>query len=168
MSGVRMGERALQIGVDDARIAGALAAKTGITGLTSIVVSDDVAAARARAGVDQSTAVADVQVGRFDALPYEDGAYDVVIVHAAKGLLTSLTGDMRERVLRECRRVLRSGGRAIVLEAGTPTGLRALLGGSKSTDAGQETLRALEKADFRAVRVLGDRQGYRFIEGLKA
>jgi hypothetical protein len=67
--------------------------------------------------------------------------------------------------------VLRTGGRILTLEAGSPTGLRGLLGGAAGTDAGYEaaggSAAALEAAGFRAVRALGDRQGYRFIEGLK-
>jgi hypothetical protein len=60
----------------------------------------------------------------------------------------------------------------IALDAGSPTGLRGLLGGAAKPNAEYEaaggTTAALEAAGFRAVRVLGDRQGYRFIEGLKA
>jgi hypothetical protein len=47
-----------------------------------------------------------------------------------------------------------------------------LLGGGSKPDAQYEasggTTAALQAAGFRAVRTLGDRQGYRFIEGLKA
>src|SRR5262245_17942282 len=48
MSAVRLGERALQIGLDDPKVAAAIAAKTGITGLATIVVSDEAAAGTAR------------------------------------------------------------------------------------------------------------------------
>jgi hypothetical protein len=59
----------------------------------------------------------------------------------------------------------------IALESGAPTGLRGLLGGAKgdtSYHAEGGTVGVLEAAGFRPVRTLGDRQGYRFIEGLKA
>jgi ubiquinone/menaquinone biosynthesis C-methylase UbiE len=73
-------------------------------------------------------------------------------------------------LLTECRRVLRAGGRLLALEAGTQTGLRGLFGGTKP-DARYEgsawTAAALDAAGFRPVRTIGDRQGYRFIEGLK-
>jgi ubiquinone/menaquinone biosynthesis C-methylase UbiE len=75
-------------------------------------------------------------------------------------------------MLAECQRVLRVGGRLIALETGSPTGLRGLLGGASKHDAQYEasggTTAALKAAGLRAVRTLGDRQGYRFIEGLKA
>ena len=60
-----------------------------------------------------------------------DDAYDVVVMHTARGLLASLAFDVRARVVAESRRVLRVGGRLIALEAGAPTGLRGLLGGAK-------------------------------------
>ena len=45
MAGARMGERALQIGVDDASLTGAIAAKVGLSGHAAVVVADAPAAA---------------------------------------------------------------------------------------------------------------------------
>ena len=47
MSAVRMGERVLQIGVDDPALASAIAAKVGLSGNAAIAVTDDRDAARA-------------------------------------------------------------------------------------------------------------------------
>jgi SAM-dependent methyltransferase len=172
MSGVRLGERALQIGVDSPGIAAAIAAKTGLTGLATIIVGDETAAGIARAALAEAGALADVHVGPPYMLSLADGAYDVVVLHAVGGLLPSLTSGLRDRMLAECQRVLRVGGRLIALETGSPTGLRGLLRGASKHDAQHEasggTTAALQAAGFRAVRALGDRQGYRFIEGLKA
>jgi SAM-dependent methyltransferase len=172
MSGARLGERALQIGFDSPGIAVAIAAKTGLTGLATIVVSDDTTASSARAALAEAGALADVHVGPLHMLPFADDAYDVIVLHTAGGLLSSLTSDLRMGMLAECRRVLRVGGRLIALEAGSPTGLRGLLGRGPKHDASYEasggTAAALGTAGFRAVRTLGDRQGYRFIEGLKS
>jgi ubiquinone/menaquinone biosynthesis C-methylase UbiE len=170
MSGVRLGERVLQIGVDDPRIAAAIAAKTGITGVATIVVADEAAAGAARAAIDHVGAPADVHVGPLQSLPFGDAAYDLIVVHTTGGLLSSLSPDARQRALVECRRVLRGGGRLIALEVGTPTGLRGLLGGAKRNDdyeAAGGTAAALGAAGFRPVRTLGEGQGYRFVEGLK-
>jgi ubiquinone/menaquinone biosynthesis C-methylase UbiE len=172
MSGVRLGERALQVGLDDPRIAAALAAKTGMTGQATIVVSDEGAAASARTAVVDAGGLGDVHVvGPMHPLPFADEAYDAVVIHTARGLLATLAPDDRARLVAECRRVLRAGGRVIALEAGSPTGLRGLFGGAKRDvqyEAAGGTAAVLETAGFRAVRTLGDRQGYRFIEGLKA
>jgi ubiquinone/menaquinone biosynthesis C-methylase UbiE len=172
MSGVRLGERALQVGLDDPHIAAAIAAKTGMTGQATIVVRDEPAATAARDAIADAGGLGDVHVvAGLHPLPFEDQTYDAVIVHTARGLLASLAPDVRERTLTECRRVLRVGGRLIALEAGSPTGLRGLLGGAKSDsdyEAAGGTAASLDRAGFRPVRPLGDRQGYRFIEGLKA
>ena len=111
MSGVRLGERALQIGVDSPGIAAAIAAKTGLTGLATIIVGDETAAGTARAALAEAGALADVHVGPSYMLPLADGAYDVVVLHAVGGLLPSLTSELRDRMLAECQRVLRVGGR---------------------------------------------------------
>ena len=171
MSGVRMGERVLQIGVDDPAITGVLAAKTGITGQASIVVADEAQAARARSAAAEAAALADVHAASFQSLPFGEDGFDAVIVHTVNGLLSSMPVDVRDAVLRDCRRVLRRGGRIIVLEAGTPTGLRGLFSATPKRRAEYEadggTVSALRAAGFTAARELGDRQGYRFIEGLK-
>jgi ubiquinone/menaquinone biosynthesis C-methylase UbiE len=172
MSGVRPGERALQIGLDDAHVAALIAAKTGMTGQASLVVGDEPAAASARNAVAEAGGLGDVHVvSSLHPLPFADDAYDLVVVHTARGLLASLPRDSRERLLAECRRVLRAGGRLLALEAGAQSGLRSLFGGAKVDGAYETaggTAAALEAAGFRPVRSLGDRQGYRFIEGLKA
>lgn len=171
MSGARLGERALQIGVDRPDIVAAIAAKTGLTGLATIVVGDEAAASAARAAVADASALADVHVGPFYPLPFADGAYDVIVLHGVGGLLSTTAPEVRERMLAECRRVLRVGGRLVALEAGSPTGLRGLFGGARPEVTGEgarSPMAALEAAGFRAVRNLGDRQGYLFIEGLKS
>lgn len=172
MSGVRLGERALQTGLDEPTIAAAIAAKTGITGQASLVVADEAAAAAARNAVAEAGGLGDVVVvASLHPLPFADEAYDLVVVHTSRGLLASLSQEARGRLLAECRRVLRTGGRLLALEAGTQTGLRSLFSGARP-DSGYEsaggTSAALEAAGFRPVRLLGDREGYRFIEGLKA
>jgi len=171
MSAVRLGERALQVGLDDPAIAAAIAAKTGMTGEASLVVADDQAAAAARDAIAKAGGLGDVRViAGLHPLPFADSSFDLVVVHTARGLLASLSADVRERVLTECRRVLRAGGRLVALDVGSPEGLRGLFGGARPDSAYESaggTAAALESAGFRPVRTLGDRQGYRFIEGLK-
>jgi len=50
MAGVKLGERLLQIGIDDAMLAGQLAAKTGLSGTAAHIVSSDSEAAKVQRG----------------------------------------------------------------------------------------------------------------------
>jgi ubiquinone/menaquinone biosynthesis C-methylase UbiE len=169
MSGVRMGERVLQIGIDDPAIAGGIASTVGISGEAAFVAADDRAAAKVQRALEKAAALADVRVAPLDALPFGDAGFDAVIIHGASGTLASLSGDVRDRLLRECRRVLRSGGRVVAIDPGTHTGLSALMktGPAPEYAAAGGTVAALEAAGFKPVRLLADREGYAFTEGMK-
>jgi SAM-dependent methyltransferase len=164
MSAVRMGERALQIGVDDPALVGAIAAKVGLSGNAAVVVSEEPYAVKARAGVARAGALAEVQIAPLDVLPFADDAFDVVVVHAA-GVRPALDGDRGVAVLRETLRVLRSGGRVVVIE-GSGSGFITRFRTSTDADTGA-TLKALSAAGFKATRLLAEREGYAFLEGLK-
>ena len=70
MSGVRMGERALQIGVDASDLVGAIAAKVGLSGQAAVVVTEERHAAKVRDAAARAGALVDVQVAPLDALPF--------------------------------------------------------------------------------------------------
>jgi SAM-dependent methyltransferase len=171
MSAVRMGERLLQIGIDDTMQLGALAAKVGISGHAAIAVFDERSADRARAAVANAATLADIVVTREGALPLDAESFDVGIVNSVGGLLVALDPAVRARLLAELFRVMRTGGRVITVEPGTPSGLRALFAPAPKVDEEYErsggTVSALQSAGFRPVRLLADRDGLRFTEGLK-
>ena len=171
MTGVRMGERVLQVGVADTALTSTLAARPGLSGQSAIVVSDERAGDRARAIATESGALVDVHVAAPQAIPLADGVFDVVVFHNAAALLAPLDAAARARAMAECHRVLRPGGRVVALEAGTPSGLGALLRRAPATDPAYDdaggTSAALEAGGFKPVRLLADREGYRFFEGLK-
>jgi ubiquinone/menaquinone biosynthesis C-methylase UbiE len=171
MTGVRMGERVLQIGMGDARLTMMLAAKPGLSGHAALVVRDEPAAERARAAAAESGLLIDVHVAPRGTLPLGDGTFDVVIVHDAASALGAMDPAARTRPLAECHRVLRSGGRIVTLEAGTRAGLSALLRRAPAPDPAYDasggTAGVLKSAGFRAVRLLADRDGFRYFEGLK-
>jgi SAM-dependent methyltransferase len=169
MSGVRMGERLLQIGIDDPVTVGALAKKVGLSGVNALAAPDEAAAKRARAAAATAGVLIDVHVVQWSAFPFEAESFDVVVVHAARGLLASLSPEYRV-CLQEARRTLRQGGRVVIIEAAPRGGLAGLL---RRHPVNEHYVRAggaegsLTAEGFRPVRVLGDVEGYRFIEGLK-
>ena len=171
MSGVRMGERLLQIGVDDPAELGALAAKVGISGHSAVATLDEGSASRARAGIADAAALADVSVTTNGDLPFDGDTFDVVIVHGLHSLLAALSPDVRTRLLSQLLRVTRAGGRVILTEPGERSGLKAMLAPAPKRDERYEqgggTVAAVQAAGFRPVRLLADRDGVRFIEGLK-
>ena len=166
-----MGERLLQIGVDDARLAGQLAAKVGLSGHAAMVVYDEAAASRARAGIADAGVLVDVHVARLDSLPFEPESFDALVVHNMNNLIASIDRVQRTQAIGEWRRALRMGGRIVVIEPGARGGIGALLRSGPKLDIEYEgtggTVAALEAGGFRPVRMLGDREGFKFIEGLK-
>ena len=168
MSGVRMGERLLQIGMDTPLVTGSLAAKPGLSGESSIAIMDEATADRARRAVSETGALANIGTYALNALPFDSGSFDVIVIHNRSGQSASVLSTQGSGALGECRRVLRAGGRLVVLERGTRTGLAAIFQPRSSRGQAETTIKALEAAGFRAVRVLGDREGYCFVEGLQA
>jgi ubiquinone/menaquinone biosynthesis C-methylase UbiE len=163
MSGVRMGERALQIGIDDPSLAGAIAAKVGLSGHAALAVADGAREARARTAAAKAGALVDIHVTPLDALPFPDESFDVAVVHAA-GVQPLLEGDAGVPMLRDVYRVLRSGGRVVIIEGG---GRRGLLRGAPQFPAAGGILTMLTTAGFRTARVLAEREGHRFFEAVR-
>lgn len=169
MSGVRLGERVLQIGAGNPQIVALIAGKTGLTGTAVVVVGDEDTALRVRRAIDGAGAIADVRVVPRAEPSLDESEFDAVVIHDAPHTIASADAETRSRWLAVCRRVLRGGGRVVTIEAGTPTGIRALFRGSRAGPAGTgetESAAALRSGGFTSVRLLGDREGLRFVEGL--
>jgi hypothetical protein len=166
MSGVRLGERALQIGEGDIRVMALIAARTGLTGRAVIVVLDEHAAGRVRRAIDNAGALA--EVGMVDqGNPPDDAAFDVIVVHDVQQTIASSHAAVRSGWLQLCYRTLRGGGRIVTIERGSPVGFRGWFRGARDVRAPGGSEAALASAWFTGVRVLGDREGLRFVEGFK-
>ena len=166
MAGLKLGSRVLQLGNDGELIA-VLAGAVGISGEACSVTGGEAAAARIARAAASAGVLVDVRVAPFGALPYEADAFDVVV-------LADMIGTLRvnERVvcLQQVLRVLRPGGRCLVIERAARGGLGALFS-QRSVDPGYRAaggaLAALAAEGFRAVRVLAEHGGRNFTEGTK-
>ena len=153
MTGVRMGERFIQIGCDDRSLLAGLAAKVGLSGAAAVVAFDEAAAERARATGARVGALIDVQVIASGTLPFDSAGVDLVVIDDTRAALSSRPDEIRRMILSEALRAVRIGGRIEAVESmsKTPTTLAS----------------DLEKAGFKPVRALAERDGFRFVEGLK-
>ena len=170
MSAVRMGERVLQVGVDDPAVASAIAAKVGLSGNAAIAVVDDRAASRAHGAAASAGVLVDVKVTSLASLPFDRDAFDLLVVHSMHGLLSSLDAGERLAAMSEWRRVLRQGGRIMTIEAGPATGIRTFIRHAPRNEAYEASggvVGALAAAGFKPVRLLAEREGYKFAEGTK-
>jgi ubiquinone/menaquinone biosynthesis C-methylase UbiE len=170
MTGVKMGERLLQIGGADRTMLGALAAKVGLSGRAAAVVFGDADAARAQQSAARAGALVDLAVSRDGTMSFEDDGFDLLVIDNTDGVIGAMKPELRVRTLQEARRVLRPGGRIFVIETAERGGLGALFSRAPMNEhyrAGGGSTTALEAEGFRSVRVLAEREGRRFIEGLK-
>jgi ubiquinone/menaquinone biosynthesis C-methylase UbiE len=158
MAGIKLGDRLLVVGCRDALLLARLAVKTGLTGRAHAVDADEQTVARAAAIALGEGALVETSVAPLDTLPLEAGSFDVAVV---RDLLARLPSETRPAVLAEIRRVLRPGGRCLVIDA-APRGLSALVG----SRTGYAPATALEAAGFKASRVLAERNGLVFAEGV--
>jgi hypothetical protein len=165
MTGVRMGERFVQIGCDDQALLGGLAAKVGLSGACAVAVFDEGGAARARKVGAAVGALIDVRVVPPDAFGFDNAGADMVVVDDTRGTFARLPHTDQQAALGEARRVLREGGRIEVVERVAVTGL---LGGAVTRPEGYSVEALLTAAGFKPVRLLAEKEGVRFVEGLRS
>src|SRR6188472_3459409 len=132
MTGVKMGDRFLQVGCPHG---GRLAAED--------------------AGV-----LVEVETAPPTRLPMAGDEFDLVVVDDTAGLLGTMRPEDRVASVRELVRVLRPGGRVLVVGAAPRGGLGAVLSRSQSGPpfvASGDAVKALEADGFKSVRTLAER-----------
>jgi SAM-dependent methyltransferase len=152
MTGVRMGESFLLVGCRDKALLAGLAAKVGLSGSAAVAAFDR-----------QQTALAEkigAQVGALIEIkdasghwPFDDEAFDMVVVDDTDGAFW--THPDPNAILENGRRSLRRGGR---IEVVTPV----------SAHEEADFIARLSAVGFKPVRLLAERNGLRFVEGLRA
>jgi ubiquinone/menaquinone biosynthesis C-methylase UbiE len=167
MTGVRMGEKYLQIFCSDPTLTRGLATKVGLSGMAALAAPDETHAARARAAGAKSGALIDVTVDALSDLAWPDATFDMVVIDNTAGAFSDRPRDDRRAALAAAHRVLRQGGRVEIIErlggglfSGTPS-----VAAEYVQDGGAEGV--LQAAGFKPVRTLAEKDGFRFVEGLK-
>ncbi len=170
MAGVKLGDRLLVLGASDVALTAALAGKAGLTGRACMLdASRDTIAASSKA-VEREGVLIESFTAPWTMLPFDPHAFDVVVI---RNVLKGVDAEARLRCVGEVHRVLRPGGRVVVIDdAARSGGLGSLFRGSNELDPtylrNGGAAHALDAGDFRAVRTLAERDGQVFVEGVKA
>jgi len=162
-----MRERLLHVGKGDPAAFAAVAAKVGLTGQACAVVdAPDDAAALERAAAEEGVLV-EVATAHAGHWPYEELSFDIALVDG--NLVAALDAQSRAALLADVRRVVRGGGRVLVVFR-SPRGLASRLG--FETPAAYQGIAeplasALAGAGFHPVRFLAAREGMTFVEAFR-
>ncbi len=169
MTGVKLGDRVAFIGAPVPARTAAIAAKVGLSGRAAAAIADETAAARVNKAAADAGVLIEADVAGVTSLPYNDGDFDLAVLDDTAALLERLNERDRHALVREAVRILRPGGRMIVLGGGEPAGLNRILSKTAASplvlSGAVNTL--LSSGGFGIVRTLAEREGLVFVEGLK-
>jgi ubiquinone/menaquinone biosynthesis C-methylase UbiE len=168
MTAVKLGNRVLVIGCSDGPLIAALAAKSGLTGRAVALDESRERTAEAERVALREGALIETIVAPTSMLPLDDHAFDIVVL---RDVLPPIEPEARIRTVQEAWRVLRPGGRCLVIEGAARGGLGAVFnraGGDPQYAASGGAPRVLEAGGFLAVRTLAERGGVIFVEAVKA
>jgi SAM-dependent methyltransferase len=163
MSGVKLGDRLLVIGCSDPSLIARLALKVGLTGRACAVDESPARVAEAARLVERDGALIEAAEAKGLSVPYESEAFDLVVLRDSARPAT----DVRSRAACEALRVLRPGGRCLIVDGSTRSGLLWRSSPGHAGNASEAAVNALTAAGFAAVRALAEREGLTFVEGVK-
>jgi len=171
MTGVKLGDRLLQVGGADAALTAALSAKVGMSGRACVIVAGEDEAARATRAAQRAGVLMEVEQAALNLFPYDDHAFDLVVVHNQDGLIAAMKPEQRVAALQQARRILTPRGRIVVIERAPRAGLGALLHRTAVVSDpyyhnNGGAVAALQAEGFKAVRPLAERDGLSFFEGI--
>ena len=166
MVGVKLANRVLVVGCRDPHLIAALAIKAGLTGRACAVDRGEATVREAERVTLAEGALVEFAVLTGPSLPYEPGSFDVVVLRDV--MRTTEIGE-RQALGAEASRVLRPGGRCMVIDTIGGGGLSSLFGRGAAPDprAAAEATAAFNALGYVAVRTLAEREGLLFVEAVK-
>jgi ubiquinone/menaquinone biosynthesis C-methylase UbiE len=165
MAGVKLGQRLLAVGTRDPTLVAQLAAKSGLTGRACLVDDDASRLTAAAAAIEREGALIEPVHAPHGMWPFDPDSFDVAVIPQ---LLPAMRLDDRTQCLFEVFRVLRPGGRVLVVEAARRGGFLALLDRTTTSNPTYDgPIAALRTAGFGAVRQLAEADGVAYAEGVK-
>jgi ubiquinone/menaquinone biosynthesis C-methylase UbiE len=163
MAAAKLGDRILVMGCVDTQLIAAIGARTGLTGRTLAIDESGDRCTRASLVAQKAGTLIETQTTPLTSVGAEAGSFDLVVV---RDVLREADVNRMAAALAEAHRVLRPGGRCLVIEGWPRRGLSVLFGGGKGP-AADPINRALAAVGFAAVRTLAERDGQLFVEAIK-
>ncbi len=173
MTGVNLGDRLLFVGCTDSTLLGAVGVKVGLSGQVFAIVPNEAEAAKAVRAAEKFGFLLELETGGLNRFPFPDAAFNLVVIDNQEGLLSSMRPEGRVAVIQEVHRTLAPRGRVVVIERAPRGGLGALLKPSAALPIDPHyqqnggAIAALEAEGFRAARLLAERDGLSFFEGVR-
>jgi phosphatidylethanolamine/phosphatidyl-N-methylethanolamine N-methyltransferase len=163
MIGAKRGDRLLVIGAGTGDLPAQLALVTGLNGTTLVVDRSPDARARVESAATEAGALVEFEPAPPTMLPQATGGFDLVVIQHELSVSAA-----RARVAVEAARVVRPGGRVIVVEKAARPGVFGVLSRTVADIVPAATLRdLLVSVGLRAARVLAERDGVSYVEGVK-
>lgn len=118
LAAIKPGERVLDVGCGTGDVTLAAARRTGPTGAVYGIDASTEMIENARRKASRLGRKVKFQTEAVEALSFADGSFDVVL---SSLMMHHLPGDLKQRALKEIRRVLRPGGRLVIIDIQAPS-----------------------------------------------
>jgi len=148
-------------GAVEAALAAEIGLETGLNGRTLVIDVGSEARSRVEAAAAKAGALVEFEWAPVTMLPLDAGTFDVAVINRQ---LASLDGHNRVACCQEALRIIKPGGRVVVIEGVRRPGLFGLIPVRIPGLAPDEVKDALTRAGAKAVRLLADVDGVAFFE----
>ena len=151
LAGLSAGERVLDVGCGTGTLAIGVKRRVGETGVVYGVDASAEMIALASKKAEARGAAVDFQAAAAQALPFEDSSFDAVLCTM---VMHHLPRDQRPQAVAEMGRVLRPGGRLLVVDLAREGGMAArlnpiaLLHGTRALDTTREAEALIDRGGF--------------------